>query len=133
MVSAVDGIEAVALAQSVSPDLILMDLGLPRLDGWGATRCLKNEAATRGIPIIVLSAASTGPSLGDRRRRNDLDTKPIHFTGLLTKIEACGTSILNPIANCRFPKPRSEPTEFCCNAVTESRQLKFKVAVVSDC
>jgi two-component system cell cycle response regulator DivK len=88
VVSAVDGIEAVALAQSVSPDLILMDLGLPRLDGWGATRRLKNEAATRGIPIIVLSAHPQDRHSAIAAGGDDLDTKPIHFSGLLAKIEA---------------------------------------------
>jgi DNA-binding response OmpR family regulator len=87
VVSAVDGMEAVALAQSETPDLILMDLGLPRLDGWGATRQLKAEAATRGIPIIVLSAHPQ-----DRRTMlaaggDDLDAKPVRFAALLAKIE----------------------------------------------
>src|SRR5688572_15365763 len=53
---AVDGQSALSLAQSERPDLILMDLGLPGIDGWEATRQLKNHSATRHIPVIVLSA-----------------------------------------------------------------------------
>src|SRR5438876_1294905 len=56
VIPAVDGEEAVAMARSQLPNLILMDLGLPGIDGWEATRRLKADAATRHIPLIVLSA-----------------------------------------------------------------------------
>jgi CheY-like chemotaxis protein len=85
-----DGRQAVSLAHDAVPDLILMDLGLPVLDGWDATRELKNHPATRHIPIIVLSAhAMTGDrDLALAAGGNDFDTKPIRFQALLGKIEA---------------------------------------------
>ena len=86
---AVDGRQAVAMARASFPDLILMDLGLPVLDGWDATRQLKSNPATQHIPIIVLSAHAM---TGDRDRAlaagaDDFDTKPIRFQALLAKIE----------------------------------------------
>jgi CheY-like chemotaxis protein len=87
---AVDGEQAVAIARSALPDLILMDLGLPGIDGWEATRQLKADAATRHIPLIVLSAHAM---INDREMAlaaggDDFDTKPVRFEQLLTKIEA---------------------------------------------
>jgi CheY-like chemotaxis protein len=89
VVPAVDGGEAVTLARSESPQLILMDLGLPVLDGWEATRQLKGDAATRHIPIIVLSAhaMTNHRDLALAAGGDDFDTKPIHFERLLDKIE----------------------------------------------
>jgi CheY-like chemotaxis protein len=86
---AVDGQEAVAAARTEMPDLILMDLGLPGIDGWEATRQLKTGAATRHIPIIVLSAHAM---MNDRELAlaaggDDFDTKPVRFQQLLGKIE----------------------------------------------
>ena len=86
---AVDGQDAVARAHTESPDLILMDLGLPGIDGWEATRQLKNDPATRHIPIIVLSAHVM---LADRNKSlaagaDDFDSKPVRFDQLLSKIE----------------------------------------------
>jgi len=88
--AAVDGRQAVALAHEIKPDLILMDLGLPVMDGWDATRQLKNDAATRHIPIIVLSAhAMTGDrELALAAGGDDFDSKPIRFDQLLAKIGA---------------------------------------------
>jgi CheY-like chemotaxis protein len=85
---AMDGREAVSAARAQLPDLILMDLGLPVLDGWDATRQLKADARTRHIPIIVLSAHAM---TSDRDRAlaaggDDFDTKPIRFRALLGKI-----------------------------------------------
>jgi two-component system, cell cycle response regulator DivK len=85
-----DGRTAVSLAREAGPDLILMDLGLPIVDGWDATRQLKGDVATRNIPIIVLSAHAM---MDDRNRAlaaggDDFDTKPIRFDALLEKIEA---------------------------------------------
>jgi two-component system cell cycle response regulator DivK len=87
---AVDGEQGVALAQSEAPALILMDLSLPVLDGWEATRQLKAAPATRSIPIIALTAHAMS---GDRERAieagcDDFDTKPIELGRLLEKIEA---------------------------------------------
>jgi CheY-like chemotaxis protein len=87
---AVDGQQAVAVARAALPELILMDLGLPGIDGWDATRLLKREAATQHIPIIVLSAhAMTGDrDIALAAGADDFDTKPIRFQQLLDKIES---------------------------------------------
>ncbi len=89
VVSAVDGEQAVAQARSEAPDLILMDISLPGLDGWEATRLLKSMPETRSIPIIALTAHAKA---GDREKSlaagsNDYDTKPIDFRRLMEKIE----------------------------------------------
>ena len=86
---AVDGEDAVSQAHAETPDLILMDLGLPGIDGWEATRRLKDDPATRHIPIIVLSAHVM---LADRNKSlaagaDDFDCKPVVFEQLLSKIE----------------------------------------------
>ena len=90
VVLAVDGAQAIALAHDERPDVILMDLGLPRVDGWEATRRLKADPATRHIPIIVLSAHAM---ISDRDKAlqaggDEFDTKPVRFQPLLDKIEA---------------------------------------------
>jgi CheY-like chemotaxis protein len=89
MVIAVDGEQAVDLARSEAPDLILMDISLPGLDGWEATRLLKAMPETRSIPIIALTAHAMA---GDREKSlaagcNDYDTKPIDFRRLMDKIQ----------------------------------------------
>ena len=88
MVIALDGEQAVDLARSEAPDLILMDISLPGLDGWEATRLLKTMPETRSIPIIALTAHAMA---GDREKSlaagcNDYDTKPIDFRRLIEKI-----------------------------------------------
>jgi two-component system, cell cycle response regulator DivK len=87
---ALDGRQAVLMAHAASPDLILMDLGLPVLDGWDATRQLKGDASTRHIPIIVLSAhaMTNDRDLALAVGGDDFDTKPVRFQALLGKIEA---------------------------------------------
>jgi two-component system cell cycle response regulator DivK len=87
---AVDGEQGVAMARSEAPALILMDMSLPGLDGWEATRQLKSTSETRAIPVIALTAHAMA---GDREKAiaagcDDFDTKPIEFTRLLGKIEA---------------------------------------------
>ena len=92
-----DGQQGIAMARSEQPDLILMDLGLPKVDGWAATRLLKSDIATRHIPIIVLSAHAT---TNDREMAisagsDEFDCKPVRFDRLLEKIELLlATSII---------------------------------------
>jgi CheY-like chemotaxis protein len=90
VVLAGDGAQAIEVARDERPDLILMDLGLPRIDGWEATRRLKADATTQRIPIIVLSAHAM---TNDRDKAlqaggDEFDTKPIRFDTLLDKVEA---------------------------------------------
>jgi two-component system cell cycle response regulator DivK len=89
VVIALDGVEGVAMALSELPDLIIMDMSLPRKDGWEATTDIKGDAATRGIPVIGLSAHAMA---GDREKAiaagcDDYDTKPVDLPGLVAKIE----------------------------------------------
>jgi CheY-like chemotaxis protein len=88
IVMAVDGGQGVAMATSEKPDLILMDLSLPVIDGWEATRRVKADAATMAIPIIALTAHAL---VEDRERAtaagcDDFDTKPVELPRLLEKI-----------------------------------------------
>ena len=90
VITAHDGEQGHAMACHESPDLILMDVGLPRMDGWQVTRLLKSNAGTREIPIIALTAHAL---LTDREKArevgcDDYDTKPIEFDRLLHKIES---------------------------------------------
>ena len=87
---AVDGRESVEMARSETPDLILMDMSLPVMDGWEATRQLKASPETQVIPIIALTAHAMS---GDREKAmeagcDDYDTKPVELPRLLGKIEA---------------------------------------------
>ncbi len=86
---AVDGREGVAKAQSQKPDLILMDMSLPVLDGWVATQQLKGDAATRAIPVIALTAHAMAEDEKKAREAgcDDYDTKPIELDRLLGKIQ----------------------------------------------
>jgi CheY-like chemotaxis protein len=89
IISATDGAAGLAMAAAERPDLILMDLNLPEVDGWEAARRLKADPLTRHIPIIALSAHAMA---GDREKAlatgcDDFDTKPVEFDRLLAKIE----------------------------------------------
>jgi two-component system, cell cycle response regulator DivK len=90
VIIATDGAEGVAKATSERPDLVLMDLGLPVLDGWEAARRIKAAPDTRSIPIIALSAHAMP---GDQEKAlaagcDDFDTKPVDLPRLLGKIRA---------------------------------------------
>jgi CheY-like chemotaxis protein len=86
---AADGQDGLAVARSQHPDLILMDLAMPSIDGWECARLLKSENCTRSIPIIAMSAHAM---TGDRQKALDagcdeFDTKPLDFAGLLEKMD----------------------------------------------
>ncbi|HHH45308.1 MAG TPA: response regulator [Gammaproteobacteria bacterium] len=88
VVIAVDGQAGVDMAASANPDIILMDLSLPVIDGWEATRRIKADAATRDIPVIALTAHAMA---GDEEKAreagcDDYDTKPVNLNRLLEKI-----------------------------------------------
>jgi two-component system cell cycle response regulator DivK len=87
---AIDGQQGVDMALSERPDLILMDMSLPVIDGWEATRRIKANDATRRVPVIALTAHAMA---GDREKAievgcDDYDTKPVEITRLLGKIAA---------------------------------------------
>jgi CheY-like chemotaxis protein len=88
VLQAVDGEQGVHMAQSQKPDLILMDLSLPRVDGWTATRRIKADAALKNIPVIALTAHAM---IGDRERAleagcDDYMSKPIVIRELVAKL-----------------------------------------------
>ena len=90
IVVAVDGEQGVEMASLEKPDLILMDLSLPVLDGWGATKAIKGNSTTANIPVIALTAHAMA---GDREKAleagaDEYDTKPIDLKRLLSKINS---------------------------------------------
>ena len=90
VIMAVNGHEGVQMAGSESPDLVLMDLSLPVMDGWEAIRRIKADPATAQLPVIALTAHAMA---GDEARAreagcDDYDTKPVNFKRLMGKIEA---------------------------------------------
>ncbi len=94
VVMAVDGAEGVAMSKTEHPDLILMDMSLPIMNGWEATRAVRADAATEAIPVIALTAHSMP---GDREKAmaagcDDYDTKPVDLPRLLAKMAALGVA-----------------------------------------
>ena len=89
VVLALDGAQGVALAASEAPDVVLMDMSLPVLDGWEATRRLKSDPKTRTLPVIALTAHAMAGDEAKARQAgcDDFDTKPVEYTRLLSKIE----------------------------------------------
>lgn len=88
IIIAVDGLESVRRAKTIKPDLILMDMSLPVMDGWEATLRIKTDSVTCNIPVIALTAHAMGE---DRQKALDAgcdeyDTKPIELSRLLSKI-----------------------------------------------
>ena len=85
---AVDGQQAVDMAASESPAIILMDMSLPVIDGWEATRQVKANAATKGIPVIALTAHAMAEDEAKARAAgcDDFDTKPVDIARLVGKI-----------------------------------------------
>ena len=94
VVLAVDGAEGVAMAKSERPDLVLMDMSLPVMNGWEATRAIRADAATAAIPVVALTAHSMP---GDREKAmeagcNDYDVKPVELPRLLQKMADLGVT-----------------------------------------
>jgi CheY-like chemotaxis protein len=90
VISATDGSNGISAARAESPDLILMDMSLPEVDGWEAARRLKSDSATRHIPVIALTAHAMS---SDRQKAleagcDEYETKPVEFRRLLAKIQA---------------------------------------------
>jgi len=87
--TAVDGEQGVQMVRETNPDLVLLDLDLPKIDGWTVVKMLKSDEATRSIPVLALTAHAM---VGDRERAlgagcDDYDVKPIEFARLLSKIK----------------------------------------------
>jgi two-component system cell cycle response regulator DivK len=98
VVVATDGEQGVVMAETEAPDLILMDLRLPGIDGWEATRRIKAAPATKAIPVIALSAHAMA---GDREKAleagcDDYDTKPIDFPKLVERIQTILARVRKP-------------------------------------
>ena len=94
VVFAVDGAEGVAKSKTELPDIVLMDMSLPVMNGWEATRAIKADATTKHIPVIALTAHSMA---GDREKAmeagcDDYDTKPVELPRLLEKMAALGVT-----------------------------------------
>lgn len=107
VVLAVDGEQGVQMAKEERPDLILMDMSLPVLDGWGATRQIKADSSTQSIPLIALTAHAM---TGDRDKAlqagcDDYDTKPIELPRLLSKMERLLSQRLLSEGSATLPSP----------------------------
>src|SRR5687767_1637089 len=136
VIEAADGQQAVNKTRTESPDIVLMDLNLPVLDGWSATRQIKAFAGTQRIPVIALTAHAMS---GDRQKAlqagcDDYDTKPVDFPRLLGKIEALFKSPEDPSP--ARPKPPAAPApaaaEVEAAAVEVTPEPAGRVLIVDD-
>ena len=114
VVIAVDGGQGVTMATSEKPDLILMDMSLPVIDGWEATRRVKADPATQAIPVIALTAHA----MADDKEKalaagcDDFDTKPVELPRLLEKIQA----LLAPKIDAAWPQPTGATMPYTSSA-----------------
>ncbi|MGH8311559.1 MAG: response regulator [Steroidobacteraceae bacterium] len=95
VVIAIDGAQGVAMSKTELPDIVLMDMSLPVMNGWEATRAIRADPTTQHMPVIALTAHSMP---GDREKAmeagcNDYDTKPVELPRLLEKMAALGVSV----------------------------------------
>ncbi len=119
VIIAVDGAEALSLATTEHPDLILMDLSLPIMNGWDATRKIKANPETQDIPVIALTAHAMS---GDRQKAleagcDDYDTKPIEFPRLLGKMKAQLERVAASKSEEAIPKIDSEQDKTKANSI----------------
>jgi len=117
---AADGRQGVDMARRERPDLVLMDLSLPEMDGWQATRILKSDAATCGIPVVALTAHAM---VGDRERAmeagcDDYAAKPIDMPLLLQTIARLAASPEN--------RERESPPLLTCDPPSEAPGLRLR-------
>jgi phosphoserine phosphatase RsbU/P len=139
VLQAVDGQQAVDMTRSESPDIVLMDLNLPVLDGWSATRQIKAFPGERSIPVIALTAHAMS---GDRLKAlqagcDDYDTKPVDFPRLLGKIEALFKSVdatptPAPARQKQAPPPAGEVEAALAPSVEVPTESAGRVLVVDD-
>jgi CheY-like chemotaxis protein len=139
VVIAVDGLQGVAMASHEKPDLILMDMSLPGIDGWEATRRIKADAATKAIPVIALTAHAMTE---DRAKAmaagcDDFDTKPVDLPRLLNKIDLLLEGF-SPISDITLPAVSASLPAFraaldaICAKYALSSELRADLQVVLD-
>jgi two-component system cell cycle response regulator DivK len=140
VVIAVDGLEGVAMASHEQPDLILMDMSLPGIDGWEATRRIKANVTTKATPVIALTAHAM---MEDRSKAmaagcDDFDTKPVDLTRLLSKIDQLleGLSLISdttlPAVNASLPAYRAALDAVCAKYGLSSESIADLHVVLDD-